>query len=324
MSLDPVNFITRSPLESLSIRYSNELTEFIADKVFPPVIQSKRSFKVWQADTSNMRARVTLKANDAEADTLDYGGFYTNRDAQPHKISAKWDPADEIDADRPVADIENESAMAITEALMLAREVEAATLATTSGNYPSDLTAALTGGTDTWLDAGGDPALNSKTARLAVRARCGKEANAMALSRTGLANLQQNPALKDQLKYTSAGSIPVEMLKNVLMVQHIFVGGAQNNTNMEGNSTQTLSDVWNDSALFFVYDPTPRLRKVCYGQGYMRNQLYSYRYQLNERGSGDGRIQKLEMGWTYIQAAGAVVSSSDGDFAAGYLLRNIF
>ena len=323
MSLDPVNFITRSPLETLSIRYSNELTEFIADKVFTPVIQSKRQFKIWQADTSNMRARVTLKANDAEADVLDFGGFYTNRDTQPHKAAYKWDPADLIDADRPVSDIETEGAMAITEALMLAREVEAATLATTSSLYPSDLTATLAAG-DTWLNSNGDPALNSKTARLAVRARCGKEANAMAISRTGFANLQQSPALKDQLKYTSSGSIPLEMLKNVLMVQEIFVGGAQNNTNMEGNATQTLSDVWDDSALFFVYDPSPRLRKVCYGQGYMRNQLYSHRWQEEARGSGDGRIQKLEMGWTYIQAAGAVISSSDADFAAGYLLKNIF
>lgn len=323
MALDPAQFVTRNPLESLSIRYSNDLDGFIADKVFPPVIQSKKSFKIWQSDTSNMRRRVTLKANDAEADTLDYGGFYTNRDAQPHKLSAKWDPADEQDFDRPVSDIENESAMAITEALMIDREVEAATLATTSSLYPADLTATLAAG-DTWLTANGDPALNSKTARLAVRARCGKMANAMALSISGFENLQQSPALKDQLKYTSSGSIPLEMLKNVLMVQHIFVGKAQQNTNMEGNATQTLSDIWDDSALFFVYDPTPRLKKVCYGQGYMRNQLYSYRYQLNERGSGDGRIQKLEMGWTYIQAPGAVVSSSDGDFAAGYLLKNIF
>lgn len=323
MPLPASSFVTRSPLESLSIRYSNDLTGFIADKLFPPVIQAKRSFKVWQSDTSNLRARIANKANDAAADVLDYGGFYSNRDTVPHKLAFKWDPADEKDFDRPVQDIENEGAMAITEALMVAREVEAATLATTSTNYPSDLTATL-GADATWLVAGGDPAVDSKTARLAVRARCGREANAVAMSATGFANLQQSPALKDQLKYTSSGSIPLEMLKNVLLVDEIFVGKAIKNTNLEGNATQTLSDVWDDSAVFFVYDPSPRLKKVCYGQGYMRNQLYSHRWQLEERGSGDGRIQMLEMGWTYIQAAGAVVSSSDGDFAAGYLLKNIF
>lgn len=318
------DMITRNPLDSVSIRYANENTDFIAGYVFPEVVQKKKTFKVWQYDTSNMRRRVSKKANNAEADMVGYSGFYTSRTSEPHKLGTEWDPADTLDLDAVVADVETDGAMTVMESLLIDREVEAATLATNSNNYPVDLTAALTSGTDTWLDAGGDPRLNAKTARIAVKARVGKTINAMALSWTGFEHLSQNPALLDYLKYTSGQSITIEQLKGLLGVKFIFIGAAQQNANMEANATQTLTDIWNDSALFFVYDPTPRLRKVSYGQGYYRNQLYSYRYEDPKRGSGDGRIQILEQGWNYIQCAGAVVSSSDSDFAAGYLLRNIF
>lgn len=315
---------TRNGLESVSIRFANEQTDFIAGNVFPEVVQDKDIFKVWQYDNANLRRRVALKANNAEADIISYGGFYTNRTSEPHKLAFEWDPADTKNLDSVVADVETDGAMTLMEALLIDREAEAATLATTATNYPADLTAALTTGTDQWVDAGGDPRTNAKTARIAVRDRTGKEPNAMAISWTGLQHLAQSPALLDHLKYTSGQSITIDQLKGLLGVQHIFVGKARYTTSMEGNATQTLSDIWNDSALFYIYDPTPKRRKVCYGCGYYRNSLYSYRYQDEKRGGGDGRIQRLEQGWNYIQAACAVVSSSDGDFAGGYLLRNIF
>lgn len=315
---------TRDPALNASIRIANENKSFIAGSVFPETVQAKKIFKTWQYDTSNMRRSLSKKANTAEADLVDYGGFYTSRTSEPHKLATEWDPADEQDNDEVVGDVEMDASLTLMERLLIDREVEAATLATTSTNYPSDLTSALTSGTDTWLDAGGDPRGIAKTARLAVRARVGITPNALALSYTGYETLRLNPNLQDFLKYTSGDAIPEEKLKSLLQVQHIFVGSALYNTNLEGNATQTLTEIWNDSALFFVHDPTPRRRVVCYGRGYYRNQLYKYRSEDPKRGSGDGRIQRLEQGWNYIQAAGAVVSSSDGDFAAGYLLRNIF
>lgn len=315
---------TRYPNESVSIRYANEQTDYVAGQMFPETVQAKSVFRTWQYDTSQFRRRLTRKANAAEADLVDYGGFYTNRTSEAHKLAGEWDPQAEADNDAELADIEQDVSMTIMDGLLIDRENEAATLATTSGNYPADLTSALTGGTDTWVDAGGDPRDNAKTARLAVRARCGKTPNALVLSYQGLQALSYSPNLIDFLKYTSGASIPVDVLKNLLEVQDIFVAKAQQNTNMEGNATQTLTEIWNDSGLFFVHDPAPRRRSVCYGRGYYRNRLYTYRYQDEKRGSGDGRIQRLEQGWNYIQAAAAVVSSSDGDFAAGYLLRNVF
>lgn len=321
--LNPNDFITRNAVESTSIRYGNELKDFIADYVFPPMPVGKELVKLWQYDTSNMRRRVTKKTSKSKADTLDFSGFYTSITLQLHKLQGDVDPSDEVNFDSVVADVTEETGMQIMEALMIDKEVEAATLATTATNYPADLTSTLAANA-TWIVEGGDPEANAKTARGAVKARCGKAANALVLSWTGLENAKQSPALKDRLKYTSGQSISEEQLKNLFGVQHLFVGAAQQNANLEGNATQTLTDIWDDSALFFVYDPSPRRKKVSYGVQPIFNQIYSHQYEDNTRGSGKGRIKVLEMGWNYKVAPGAVVSSSDTDFAAGYLLKNIF
>lgn len=323
MPLNPADFITRNAIESTSIRYGNEQTAYIADYLFAPLPVSKELVKLWQYDTNNLRRSSTKKAAKSQADRLDFSGYYTNITLDLHKLAAEIDPADEANFDPVVADVTEESAMQIMDRLLIDKEVEAATLAVTSTNYPADLTATLGAGA-TWLVAGGDPEADAKTARTAVKARCGLAANAMAISWTGFEALKQSPALKDRLKYTSGQSISVEQVKNLLGLQFLFVCAAQYNNNVESNATQTLSDVWDDSAVFFVHDPSPRRKKVTYGVQPIFNQLYSYQYEDAARGSGKGRIKVLEMGWSYKLAAGATISSSDSDFAAGYLLKNVY
>jgi hypothetical protein len=95
-------------------------------------------------------------------------------------------------------------------------------------------------------------------------------------------------------------------------------------TSLEGNATQTISDIWSDNAVFYVYDAKAARRTVCYGRTYMLDRLYTHTYEDQKKGSAKGRIKVIEKGWEYVQQAGAVVSSSDGDFAAGYLLRNVY
>jgi hypothetical protein len=323
--LDVSAFRTRNALEGHSLRYANERKEFVADEIFTPVMVDNSQFKVYQYDTSNMRAVETQKDSKAEADLVDYGVFTRDRTAQLHKLAGEIDPADEKDFDAAVADISTDTAEVIMERLLIAREILSATLVETTGNYPSDLTATLSAGS-TWLDAGGDPEGNAATARAAVKARTGRMPNAASLSWDSYEKLKAAPYFIDRMKYTNA-SVPdaafQSMLKAWLNVEYIHIGGALKNTNVEGNATQTLANIWADGILFYVKNPSPAKRVVRYGAKYIRNQLYSYKYQVNERGSGDGRIQRLEMGWWYLLSPSCVVSSSDNDFTAGYYLDNI-
>ena len=324
--LNPSSFITRTALENFSIRAANEMSDFIADEVFSPVIVSKEAVKVYQYDSSNFRVLDPRKSSKAAADKLDYGVFTTDRTAVLHKLAHDIDPADADQFDAVVANLQQDAAMGIMEGLMLAKEVEAVTLATTSTNYPSALTSTLAADA-TWIVTGGDPEGNSATARAAVKTACGKAPNAAAMSWTAFEKLRAAPYFIDRMKYTN-GSVTLDgfesMLKAWLGVQYLHICKAQKNTNLEGNATQTLSDVWDDSLLFYVKNTATSPKTMRYGANYIYNNLYNHQYEDNTRGSGKGRIQVLEMGWSYVLAAGAVVSSSDTDFTAGYLLKNIF
>lgn len=323
--LNPSSFITRTALENFSLRAANEMTDFIADDIFTPVIVSKEQVKVYQYDTSNFRVVDSRKSAKAEADKVEYGVFTTDRNCLLHKLAGEWDPADADQFDPVVANLQQDTALQVMEALMLYKETEAVTLATTAGNYPAALTATLSAGS-TWLESGGDPEGNSATARAAVKTACSKQVNAAAMAWSTFDKLRGAPYFIDRMKYTN-GSVTEDafygMLKAWLGVQYLHICRAQKNTNVEGNATQTLSDVFPDDILFYVKNPSVSPKVMRYGANYVYNQLYTYQYQDEKRGSGKGRIQVLEMGLSYVLGAGAVVSSSDTDFTAGYLLKNV-
>lgn len=320
MALNPSSFQTRDALTDFSIRAANEMTDFIADEVFPPVYVTKEQFKTYQYDLSNYREVDTQKSSKSEADLVDYGVFTKDRTAKLHKLAGEWDPADEKNFDKVVADLQQDTAKTVIERLMLRKERLAVALATTASYYPSALTQTLAGGS-TWLDAGGDVEGNSRTARVAVKTACGKAPNAAAMSWTTFEALKVAPSVVDRIKYTNGQQPTEEILKNLLGVQFLHICRAQYNSAIEG-ATASLSDVWDDTVVYYVKDTSPSPRTMRYGSTYIRNELYTYQYKVDERGSGDGRIERLEMGLWYLHAPGAVVSSSDDDFTAGYCLKN--
>ena len=325
MALDPALFQTTTALESFSIRASNDAAGYIADEIFSPCIVSKSAIKVYQYDVSQFRSRDSVKASGAEANLIDYGVFTRDRTPLLNKFATEFDPADAHNFDAPVAQLQQDAAVIIMDALMLSKEVQMATKALTTTNYPSALTATL-GATATWLVAGGDPEGDCATARAAVANACMTAPNAAAMSWTTFEKLRAAPYFIDRMKFTSASVSSdgfATMLKQWLGVEHLHICKAKKTVTLEGSTAAVISDVWGDEILFYVKSPGQSLRSMSYGRNYIRNQLYTFQYQVNERGSGDGRIQRLEMGWWYSLEAGAVVSSSDSDFSAGYLLTNV-
>ena len=325
--LNPASFKTTDPLVDFSIRAGNEMTDFIADEVFQPVIVSKEAFKVYQYDVSQFRVRDSRKSSKAAADSVDYGVFTRDATAVLHKLKAEWDPNDSAQFDAVVANLEQDCAAIIMESLLLFKETEAVTLATTGGNYASANTATLAAGA-TWIVNGGDPLANIATARAATRISCSKEPNAAAMSWTTFDALKSSPVFLDLMKYSGQYVAPspdqfAGLLKSWLGVQHLHIGKALKNTNVEGNATQTNADVWPDDILFYVKNPSVTPKAMRYGCNYTWNQMYTRKWQDEDRGGPAGCIQLLEMGMSYVLASAAVVASGNNDFAAGYLLKNV-
>lgn len=320
--LDPSQFKTRNALDGHSIKYGNEQTDFIADEIFTPVYVDKSQAKVYQYDTNHMRDVETRSSTKAEANSVDYGVFTRDVSLELHKLKGDVDPHDEANADGAVADMELDQTENIMSRLLIRRERAMVDLVGDSTNFPSALVTTLIAG-ETFVDPDGNPELVVSNAKQAVWAKCFKVPNAMAIGFLGLEKLKQSPALKSRLHFHSDRMLTDQEIMALFGVQFLHVCKAGYDSSAKG-ATSTAAEIWSDFMLLYVKNPSTSVRQVRFGAKYIRKTLYTHVYNDDRRGGVDGRIKVIEKGWEYKLQAGAVVSSSDGDFTAGALIKNIY
>ena len=321
--INPSEFKTRTPLDTVSFKIINDKTEFAADQVFTPVYtDDKDIFKVYQYDARHLRSISSASNSKAEAARVDYGVFSRDRSSTLYKLKADVDPRDVKTFDSAVADVRTDAADTIWSHLMIEREIAAMTLATTAANYPAALTKSLVDGTSTFTSATGNVESEAAIAHAALRSQCGRSANAAVISATGFDRIRAAPSVVSRLQYTTGAKATKEQVANLLGVQELIVASAVYNSAVEG-ATAVLGDIWPDDLLFFVKEPSTNKRSMRYGAWYVRNELTTYEAIDPKRGGPDGRVSELEMGWEWVLSPGAVVGSADDDFIGGYLLKNI-
>lgn len=319
--IDGSQFKTRTALDDYSVQILNDKSkDFVATEIFPPKYIEKDQVKKYQYTLEGLRDVETLSSSKAEANEVDYGVFTSNVTTSVHKLKGSVDPRDAANSDAAVANMKMDQAENIISRLLIRMERKVVGLALDSANYPAALTSTLAAGL-TWLDTPGDPEFDSITAANAVKLKCGRVPNAAAMSGTTFRLLRTSPAFRERLKYTSGGPVPEEAIAAFLGVKKLVICDAIYNNAVPG-AADVLADIWDDSVLFFVQDTSPGLRSIGYGHTWMRKDFYSYEWEDQRVGSGDGRLQWIEQGLDYEISAGAVVSSSDGDFIGGYLLKN--
>ena len=98
---------------------------------------------------------------------------------------------------------------------------------------------------------------------------------------------------------------------------------AQFNANVEGNATQSLSDIWGTYGLFYVKDPAQRPRTVCFGRNFVVNKFTTFEYEDEERGGPEGRVRVIESSWEYVMKNTTLDSQTGAKIGAGYLLQGI-
>jgi hypothetical protein len=323
MALNPSEFKTRTPLDNISFKIINSKEDFVADRIFTPVYTDEKDiFQVYQYDARHLRNISSASSSKAEANRVDWGVFKRSYDSVLHKLKTDVDPRDSKTFDPAVADVRVDAADTIWSHLMVEREVAATTLATTAANYPSALTKSLVDGTSTFTSATGNVESEASIAHAALRAACGKRANAAVISATGFERIRAAPSVVSRIQYVEGSKATESQVANLLGVQELIIAGASVNSALEG-AAASLADIWPDDILFFVKEASSNKRSMRYGAWYVRNEIYTHEAEDPKRGSADGRVSELEMGWEYVLAPGATVSASDGDFIAGYLLKNI-
>lgn len=318
-TLPASSFITTNPLEDYSVRYGNDLMGYAALKIFVPHFVRNRTGKYYTYSKDNLKAAKLEAPSGTEAPMFGYTATTRTFNLLEYAAKALVLERDARDFDTPVADLDVEAAAQNMDKLMIALEIAAHTLATTSGNYPAALVKTLVDSTDRWTDAGGDPVENMRTQKAAVFEASGVIPNTLAMSWAAYEALKQNGVVIDRVKYTGL-DVSDGILRGLLGLEDIVVSQCIKNTAADG-AADVLASIWDDDAVLFYKGPT-RLKGVTYGKAFIANQLYVKTLDKPELGRGLG-AHEIETGWEYALAAGSTVSSSDADFNAGSLIINV-
>lgn len=320
MALDGSLFKTTDPLGAYSQKVQVDLTEFVADRIFPPQPVGRAQYSKYQYDLSHKRERVVKKSTKARSGVSDWGVFKTSGLCELREHGARIDPADERDFDVAVADLEFDAAELCTSVLMMAKERDMLTKLA-AAHFATGLNTTLAGGLE-WSAAGGKPIDDVKAMRAAVRAKTGVTPTSLAVSWTTMEHLRTNAQIVARIQYTNGSTPSDQAIANLLGVKEIIVAGATSTTANEGAAADALAEMWGDFALLFI-PGRQGLRQMSFGNNFtVRTGIYTKRDTVMAEGAESG-MKYLYQGWWYDLQAGAVDSAGSGKFIAGYRLDNV-
>ena len=228
--LHPVNVL----LTEFGVRYRQEQTNYIFDKVFPFIPVSKRSnrYNIW---TKGDWFRDEAKPRTGNAESAG-GGYTTSTDTYNCDVYAFHKDVDyqsRATADE-VFDLDREAAEFVTDRLLLRQEIQ----------WVSDFFATSIWGTDNtpanlWSDyTASDPGANVDTAKRTVLLNTGKEPNTRVLGYDTFIARRRHPDIKAQfgLPLGSNSMIGEAQLASFFGLDRVLVARSIVNSGREGES----------------------------------------------------------------------------------------
>ena len=245
------------PLTNISIAYKAE--GLIADQLFPAVPVAKESDSFFIFDKANsMRIPLTERANGAEANEdnllLSTATYRIAEEALKEVLSDR-----DRDNQDPGLNLEVSIVEELSQKLLVRREVDAADLVFTNGNWANESSLAAAGAWSANTSVS-SPILNALSAGSAIITNSGMKANVCVLDQRTFDAVKEHTSVVDRIKYTSADSVSESLIANLFNVAKLYVAYGTRNTANEGLAA-TMANIWTDSAWFGHVERAPGLRK---------------------------------------------------------------
>ena len=240
-----------APLTNLSIGFKNDMSNFVADKVFPTVPVAKQTDKFFtytQADF--FRTDAQLRAPGTESAGSGYNlstSTYSCDVLALHK-----DIADQTreNADAPL-DMNRDAVEFLTQHMMLKREIDFADTFLKSGVWSTDFNGDWTGS-----NSAIDQIHNGQDS---VEGATGYRPNILVCGAQAFTELKNNNDVLDRIKYTQTGIVTEQLLASLLGLDKVLVSRAIKNENAEGASASYTRVMSTAEALLVYAPPTPSL-----------------------------------------------------------------
>jgi hypothetical protein len=225
----------------------------ISDLICPRVLVGKQSDKYWIFGRENQQlTQKVLRATGAPAQRTRLSRSLDSYFTPSHALAA--DISDEDRANYEIGDLEQDAVSDMMEKILLAKEVEAAALLTSTANLTNNTT--LAGG-DQWDDYGASkPLVVIEDAKSKIR-ESGMEANTIVIPEPVYKKLVNHPAIVDRFKYVVSGAIGVNELKQVFDVENLLIARA-----VQLSAADVSSFVWGKDVIVAYVSSTPGQRDL--------------------------------------------------------------
>lgn len=252
------------PLTNISIAYSQEATDFVADRVFQNIPVEKQSDVYYTfpreyffRDDFGVRAPGTESSGGGyEADGT--ASYLCVTSAFHHDIPDEIRRNSDYDQDRLAT-------MLVMQKAMIRREVAWATKFFTTSVWAQDVTgvAGVPGANQVkqWNDAASTPINDIAAWRTDMKQNTGVFGNVLTMGQQVWDVLKTNPQIMDRIKYTGGPSDPAmitkEMVAALFEVDELLVMSATKVTSKEAAATGTYAFIGGKSALLTYRPPSP-------------------------------------------------------------------
>lgn len=248
-------------------------TGLIAEKIFPIISVKKESDKYyeWNKGEAFRVPDSTLRADGTRSKTVGFSLSTSTYSAEEYALNVEVTDRQKENADS-VINLRSAKTRRVKDLLALDQEIRVATLITTQGNWASTNRVQLSG-TQQWNNASYDNAVVASsiegridTAKEAVRTQTGgHEPNVIIIPSLVAKTVKKDSKIRDLIKYTHADLLIDGDLPPKLWGMDVIIPKASKNTNKEGNSTQTLSDVWGKHVVLLYVTPNATVDEISAG-----------------------------------------------------------
>lgn len=246
-------------LTNVSVAYIQEESAFVAPKVFPLVSVEKETDRYYVFRKEDWFRDEAQRRGDSEESAG--GGYSLSTDSYACDLWAfHKDLGRKVYAntDRPL-DPDREAALFVTRKILLRQEIQWVTDFFVGGIWGTTMTGVAgvpgAGQFRQWNDfAASDPIEDVEAGKEAILSSTGFEPNTLTLSYPVYRKLRRHPDFRDQIKYTTADNVTVEIMARIFDIERVLVAKAVRSTAKEGAAAQTYGFTHGSHALL-TYSP---------------------------------------------------------------------
>ncbi len=224
-------------LTELARGYSNNA--FVGPKLFPIVEVEKEGGKIPQFTKEAFKIYNTERAIRARSNRIN-PELHTSIDVVLGEHDLEY-PLDYREEAENVTPLRMHATNVVTEGISIRLEKMIADLAQTLSTYPTGNKITLTAGSR-YDEATVDPMSSIDIGINAVRSKIGKRPNVGIMGYATFMALKNNPKILERIKYSERAVVTVDMLKQLLGLEQLYVGDSVYSTD-----AGIFTDIWNDN-----------------------------------------------------------------------------